>query len=123
VESRRAADSLELDYQWADTALVHLSNWAPLERAVPSKTYELMECGIHISGVVAGETADLIQRLDAGHVVEPDNPWALADLWISLSTNRTLLDVSSCGRDWVRNERKESAKNFHSLLERVISRD
>src|SRR5699024_10578301 len=54
--SRIAAEDLNEHYAWADTALVHLTDWPPLEQAVPSKTYELMSCGIHVCAVAAGET-------------------------------------------------------------------
>jgi len=107
IEDRRDADALGDCYQWADTALVHLTDWEPLSRAVPSKTYELMELGIHISGVVAGETAEIIERLGAGDVVEPESPSALADLWCALAMNPDRLIVSGDGASWVRRERNE----------------
>lgn len=107
IEDRRDADALGDFYQWADTALVHLTDWEPLARAVPSKTYELMEAGIHISGVVAGETAEMIRKLGAGDVVEPESPSALADLWCDLAWNPGRLRVESTGADWVRRERRE----------------
>ena len=34
---RKSADSISDYYDWADTALVHLTDWKPLERTVPSK--------------------------------------------------------------------------------------
>src|SRR5699024_5354404 len=107
IESRKPASELEEAYSWADTALVHLTDWEPLRRAVPSKTYELMSAGIHISGVLDGEGADLIQEMDAGHVVPPESPAELADLWFKLANDRKLLDVSNKGAQWV-NRQKES---------------
>lgn len=101
IEGRKSASELRDDYAWADTALVHLTDWEPLLRAVPSKTYELMASGIHISGVIQGEAADLIENLNAGHVVPPESPKALAQLWQKLADDRTLLDISSQGSDWV----------------------
>ncbi|MGP5573615.1 glycosyltransferase family 4 protein [Corynebacterium casei] len=101
IEGRKPASELRDDYAWADTALVHLTDWAPLQRAVPSKTYELMSSGIHISGVIKGEAADLIQNLNAGHVVPPESPKELAQLWQKLADDRSLLDISSQGSEWV----------------------
>ncbi|MGP5729497.1 glycosyltransferase family 4 protein [Corynebacterium casei] len=120
IESRHPADGLESLYQWADTALVHLSSWEPLQRAVPSKTYELMESGIHISGVVAGETAEVISHLKSGDVVAPDNPAALAKLWTELAFDRKRLNVASTGADWVREERSQSRMRFLNLLESIF---
>lgn len=108
-EQRRGAELLKECYEWADTALVHLTDWAPLLNAVPSKTYELMVQGLHISGVVAGETAEIIRTLHAGDVVPPENPQALADLWVSLARNRSRLAVNDAGARWVHQERETSA--------------
>ncbi|WP_408911511.1 glycosyltransferase family 4 protein [Corynebacterium gottingense] len=107
IENRRPADELGDCYEWADTALVHLTDWEPLARAVPSKTYELMEAGIHISGVVTGETAELISKLHAGDVVNPEAPEDLANLWCDLARDPSRLSVSSEGLDWVSSERTE----------------
>jgi len=117
IESRKPASELEEAYSWADTALVHLTDWEPLRRAVPSKTYELMSAGIHISGVLDGEGADLIQEMDAGHVVPPESPAELADLWFKLANDRKLLDVSNKGAQWV-NRQKESEVPL--LLSRLV---
>lgn len=104
-EPSRPADELENYYAWADSALVHLADWEPLERTVPSKVYELLTTGIHISAVVRGETAKLITSLNAGHVVEPNEPKALAALWMELAKNRDQLTTSNEGREWVLNQR------------------
>ena len=110
----------ELDcfYAWADTALVHLTEWEPLERTVPSKTYELMEIGIHISAVAAGEAAALVEDLKAGDVVEPENPRQLAELWIELARNRSRLFIGDTGRKWVKEQREVVAP---SVLLRTIN--
>lgn len=108
-EQRRSAELLQECYEWADTALVHLTDWVPLANAVPSKTYELMDQGLHISGVVTGETAEIIQTLRAGDVVPPENPQALADLWVSLARNRSRLQVSEAGARWVHEQRETAA--------------
>ena len=103
----KPAELLNAYYDWADTALVHLAEWEPLRRTVPSKTYELLFNRIHISGVVEGEAADLISSLGGGDVVAPQDPLALANLWVSLGNNPKRLSVGSTGRDWVIREREE----------------
>src|SRR5699024_12664040 len=81
---------------------------------------ELMELGIHISGVLNGEAGALIEELDAGHVVAPEAPEALAQLWIDLARNRKLLEVSESGKKWVEEERSFTAPgNMIGSLERV----
>ena len=92
-------------YAWADTALVHLTDWESLKVAVPSKTYELMANGIHISAVIAGETEQIVRTLHAGHVVPPSDPQALADLWVELAQDPRQLEVTDEGRKWVEYQR------------------
>ena len=108
IDEKRAADDLGDLYGWADTALVHLTDWEPLECVVPSKTYELMDAGVHISGVVCGETARLITDLKAGHIVAPEAPRQLATLWQQLLEDRNRLAVPPQGRRWVGSEREQT---------------
>ena len=117
-EPRHPADSLEEYYQWADTALVHLANWEPLKRTVPSKVYELMEAGIHISAVVQGEAASIISKSNAGSVVVPNDPKALAELWTQLVRDPKRLEVSDVGQDWVKQQRSVETPR---ILSKVIS--
>ncbi|BFL74977.1 hypothetical protein M7M4_17290 [Corynebacterium pseudogenitalium] len=118
---RRPADALDEHYEWADTALVHLTDWEPLERAVPSKTYELMSSGLHISGVVAGEAAEIIESCNAGEVVPPEKPEELAGLWVRLAKDPGQLRVGSLGREWVEKERTKIApEKLHSFIHHVL---
>lgn len=113
-------EELSDQYRWADTALVHLADWEPLEATVPSKTFELINAGIHISGVVGGETAELLTELEVGDPVPPSDPQALANLWIDLWRNPERLVVSSRGRVRIEQERDEKIprildREFESL--------
>lgn len=117
---RKPAEALDDDYAWADTALVHLTDWEGLKRAVPSKTYELMEVGLHISGVIDGETAQLIQTHEAGDVVPPENPEALAALWKQLARCPERLEMGDQASRWVALVReKESPEALINLLSTV----
>ena len=119
---RGNADELAQFYTWADTALVHLTDWEALKRAIPSKTYELMELGIHISGALNGEASSLIEELGAGHVVAAEDPEALADMWISLAKDRELLVVSDEGKKWVEEERTRNAPaKILDIVDRVLN--
>lgn len=109
IFDRVSSEELATFYRWADSALVHLTDWKGLRRAVPSKTYELMEIGIHITGVVEGESADIISCLGAGSVVKPESPRALAELWVELANDRSKLQVVPLGRDWVKLQREHVA--------------
>lgn len=113
VEAHELADF----YDWADTALVHLADWEPLCRAVPSKTYELMQSGIHITAAVAGETASLVDEHYSGITVSPEDPAALAAAWEKLIRDKSLLKISSQGKKWVEHEREVTAPE---LLLRLV---
>lgn len=91
-------------YRWADTVLVILRDWASMRDTVPSKLYEVLLTGRHISASLAGEGADIVSRYSAGDVVPPQDVEALADLWCALAANRERLHVSHQGRYWVRKE-------------------
>lgn len=88
-------------YDWADTVLVSLRDWAPFEWTVPSKLYEALAVGRHVSASIAGEAAQIVAASGAGDVVAPEDPAALADLWTGLAGDRARLDVGARGRAWV----------------------
>lgn len=122
-KGRQPAEELDRYYEWADTALVHLTDWEPLKHAVPSKTYELMAARIHISGVVNGEAADLICTRQAGDVVSPSDPQALANLWVALARDRSRLAVSGDGPEWVANEQEKVAPTRLLELVEMVGRN
>lgn len=122
IEPLRGADALDDLYDWADTALVHLKGWKPLESAIPSKTYELMERGIHITAVAKGETAELVSELEAGSVVSPENPQELAEVWIELSKHREKLRITDEGARWVKTEREEKVPERLRVIFNKLSR-
>jgi len=87
-------------YQWADTVLVSLQDWAPFLWTIPSKVYEAIGLQRHITGVVRGEVATLITSLDAGDVVASGDAIGLARLWNELALDRERLAISSRAREW-----------------------
>ena len=105
-------DSLDNHYAWASTTLVHLADWLPLEMTVPSKTYELMAIGMHITSVTKGETSKLVEDLGAGIAVPPDDPVALAEKWRCLWETPELLDVSARPAQWVQVQAKASTQRL-----------
>lgn len=117
-EPQSPAHALDEYYDWADTALVHLADWEPLMRTVPSKLYELIESGVHISAVANGETAALVEGLKVGHVVAPGSPELLAGLWRRLLERPDMLKIGDAGRTWVDFEREVAAPE---LLRQLIA--
>lgn len=88
-------------YRQADSCLIALrDDWKSFETTVPSKTYEVLSVGRHVTGMVRGEAQQILQDAEAGHVVSA-TPEALADLWMRLAHERSQLHVNGNGRLWV----------------------
>lgn len=89
-------------YASADTCLVSLrDDWKSFETTVPSKTYEVLALGRHITAVVRGEAARVISDADAGDIV-PSDPEAVAALWRELAADRGRLVRNGDSRQWVK---------------------
>ncbi|WP_278235336.1 glycosyltransferase family 4 protein [Isoptericola sp. AK164] len=89
-------------YAWADTVLVSLRDWEPLEWTVPSKLYEVMASGRLATACVAGEAADLVATTGAGAVVMPGDVEGLADLWSTWVDDGAAPTASAAAARWVR---------------------
>lgn len=89
-------------YERADTCIVSLrDDWKSFDATVPSKTYEVMSIGRHVTAVVRGEAARIVKEADCGNVVAW-NAEAIAELWRELAADRSRLHAGTTGRDWVR---------------------
>ncbi|MFC0247229.1 glycosyltransferase family 4 protein [Citricoccus parietis] len=92
---------LRSQYDWADTCLVTLRpDWPSFAWTVPSKTYELLAVGKHITGVVTGEAAQILSDSGAADLVDHDAE-ALAALWTRLARDPASTTTDGRGRDWV----------------------
>lgn len=124
VRGRVPREEVMDHYRWADTILVSLRDWEPMRWTVPSKLYEAIATGRHVTGVVAGEAAGIIRRSGAGHVTPPEDASALADLWEHLAADRRRLDVGLGGRAWALEHSDDDhlAAHYLHLLEEVRQR-
>ncbi|OKL49487.1 hypothetical protein BSR29_00555 [Boudabousia liubingyangii] len=111
-------------YEWADTVLVHLQNWKPMEFTIPSKLFEAMWAEKHVSGSVSGEAASIIEESGIGHIVEPMSFEQLGNLWVQLYQNRDLLDVDGRGHDWFQNHPSvdELAKRWETSVAAIVQK-
>lgn len=97
-----SGDAMFERYASADTCLVSLrDDWKSFETTVPSKTYEVLAIGRHITAIVRGEAAQIIADADAGDIVA-SRPEDLAALWRRLAADRGRLIRSDSGRQWVK---------------------
>ncbi|WP_311213804.1 MULTISPECIES: glycosyltransferase family 4 protein [unclassified Arthrobacter] len=100
-------------YRETDTCIVSLrDDWKSFETTVPSKTYEVLAIGRHVTAIVRGEAERIIREAKAGDVVHA-NPEAVAQLWRELAQDRQRLTAGKSGRDWV----SEHADYAHLALQ------
>lgn len=108
-------------YAWADTVIVSLRDWAPFAWTVPSKLYEMLATGRHITALLDGEAADVVREAGAGDVLPPEDVEALTALWRDLATDRSRAGVRASGRDWVAEHADDDvlAQRYLEILHRV----
>ncbi|MFE5294163.1 glycosyltransferase family 4 protein [Isoptericola sp. NPDC056618] len=94
-------DEIRRYYAWADTVVVSLRDWKPLEWTVPSKLYEVMASGAYATACVAGEAAALVRRSGAGSVVAPGDVDALTELWAGWATSGDVPVADPRAAEWV----------------------
>lgn len=126
VKFRPVAHGVEAaaNYEWADTCIVALrDDWESFLWTVPSKTFELLAVGRHITGVVQGEAARLLATHQNADVV-PSDPQAIADLWITLRENPQRMISQSENRATALNSLtfESVSAQYASVLEEVAKR-
>ena len=109
-------------YAWADTVIVSLRDWAPFAWTVPSKLYEMLATGRHITALLDGEAADVVREAGAGDVLPPEDVEALTDLWRGLAADRSRAAVRASGRDWVAEHADDDvlARRYLEILHGVL---
>lgn len=110
-------------YEWADTVIVSLRDWKPLEWTVPSKLYEVMASGAYATACVAGEAAELVTRVGAGAVVPPGDVEALADLWSSWAASAVVPTADAAAAAWVAENADDDvlADRYVRLVHRLVT--
>ncbi|MBI6545883.1 MAG: glycosyltransferase family 4 protein [Cyanobacteria bacterium NC_groundwater_1444_Ag_S-0.65um_54_12] len=103
----------------ADAILVPLRDLPLFHGAVPSKTYEALAAARPVIMAVKGEAAALIRQAQAGLVVPPEDPLALAGAIRELASDPELCRrLGECGRRFVKEnfDRERLADRFEELL-------
>ena len=111
-------------YAWADTLVVALRpDWPSFRHTVPSKTYEVLAVGRHVTGLVTGEAARTLEAAGGAEVIGPDVDDLVRHL-TALADDPHRTDVGAGGRDWVRRhaDLPAVARRYERLLRRVAGR-
>lgn len=112
-------------YASADTCIVSLrDDWKSFETTIPSKTYEVLALGRHVSAVVLGEAARVVAEAEAGDIVT-NHPQALADLWRGLAEDRSRLIRTGASRAWVQDNADYGilSQRYMELIRRLLHRN
>ncbi|WP_314324440.1 glycosyltransferase family 4 protein [Paenarthrobacter ilicis] len=112
-------------YREADTCIVSLrDDWKSFETTVPSKTYEVLAIGRHVTAIVRGEAERIILDAKGGDVVAA-NAEAVAKLWQELSEDRARLSAGMSGREWVENHAEYSklALGYMGQIAQLVGQD
>ncbi|WP_299449766.1 glycosyltransferase family 4 protein [uncultured Serinicoccus sp.] len=94
-------------YDWCDTFLVCLRDWPGLDSTVPSKLYEALALGLHVSASATGETATIVRETGAGFATAPGDAQGLARAWGALAQTGPQQDRARMS-SWVDRHASES---------------
>ena len=113
---------VDAQYAWADTVIVSLRSWPPFAWTVPSKLYEILATGRHVTALLEGEAAGVVRDAGAGDVLPPEDVDALAQLWRGLAADRSRTAVRASGRAWVsaHADDDELARTYLEILRTVV---
>lgn len=82
----RVSSSEVINYlKQSDCLLISLKKDPLFEITIPSKTQAYLSLGKPIISTVLGNAADLIESAEAGYIVEPSNPYKLAETILRVS--------------------------------------
>jgi hypothetical protein len=97
-------------------------DWKSFDTTVPSKTYEVLAIGRHITAVVRGEAARIVMDAEAGDIVA-SSPEAVAALWRELAADRSRLVRNGDSRQWVKSnaEYGHLASRYMQLISELLA--
>jgi len=105
-----------------DVCLIPYKNSATFQKNVPSKMFDYMASGKPIIINLEGAASDIIEKAQAGLVIEPENASALAKAIEQLYNNKFLRKkMGDLGRSYVEKyyDKKDISKQLETILENV----
>jgi colanic acid biosynthesis glycosyl transferase WcaI len=107
----------------SDVCLVLLKKTDVFKTVIPTKLLEFMSCARPVIIGVDGQARKIVEEAEAGIVIEPENPDALAQAIQQLAANRTLgLEFGRRGREHIVKHlsRRQTAEKYLQVLEALI---
>jgi glycosyltransferase involved in cell wall biosynthesis len=99
---RQPIDKIPQFLAAADVLLVHLKSSDLSDYVIPSKTTAYLAAGKPIIMAAGGAAAEIIEEINAGVAIEPENPFLMAEAIRNLSsTDINLLErMGECGHEY-----------------------
>jgi glycosyltransferase involved in cell wall biosynthesis len=109
----------------SDVCLVPLRKSEVFKTVIPTKSLEFMACARPVVLGVEGQMREIVEEAEAGVVVEPENPTALAGAirWLYDNPDQRRA-LGQNGRKYVeaRMSRREKAASYARLLGQIVGR-
>jgi len=119
-----AKDEVVRYWSTLDLSVIHLKNTPLFTTVIPSKLFECMGMGLPVLHGVAGESAEIVLKENAGVVFEPENSDDLIEKLLELKNNpekyRSL--QKSCLLGAVNYDRALLAKKMLNALQGVVNK-
>ncbi len=105
-----------------DLSIIHLKNTPLFTTVIPSKLFECMGMGLPVLHGVAGESAEIVVKENAGVVFEPENSDDLIEKLLELESNPKRYSAlqQSCLQGAVKYDRTVLAEKMLNALQGVI---
>jgi glycosyltransferase involved in cell wall biosynthesis len=102
-----------------DASVIHLRRTDLFTTVIPSKLFESMAMGIPVLHGVRGESAEIVEREEAGLTFEPENPAELRDRLVRMAEDKSLCErLAQNGMAGARKyDRKYLAGNMLQIIE------
>jgi colanic acid biosynthesis glycosyl transferase WcaI len=110
----------------SDVCLVLLKKTELFKTVIPTKMLEFMSCARPVILGVDGQARQLLEEAEAGIVMEPENPTALAEAIMRLEADAQLrARLGANGRKYVveRCSRKKTAEDYLRVLRTVVGQE
>ena len=121
---RQPKDAMPKIWCLCDVSLVNLRDVPLFKKVIPSKIFEAMGMGIPIIlSMPKGEATEIIERAEAGIVVEPESHIELAKAILKLADNKKLrLQLAeNAANSAFLYSREKLADDMASILEKVVT--
>ena len=122
LSGQRPREEMPIFVSRGDICLIPYKNSSTFQKNVPSKMFDYMASGKPIIINLEGAASDIIEKAQAGLVIEPENTSALAKAIEQLYNNKFLRKkMGDLGRSYVEKyyDKKEISKQLETILENV----